>query len=149
MAEAGLADGFSDELLVRFGISYQKAALTAQQDLAQIGIDIEVNTVDTATIVNRRNSREYSVMAFPSSTAFDDPDGYWARFQCDNPSNYFGLLQRAVRRAVHDAVPGVGPPEANRADTRDRADPSRGPAGPASILLVQATLHWDTCRVGR
>ncbi len=90
MAEAGLADGFSDELLVRFGISYQKAALTAQQDLAQIGIDIEVNTVDTATIVNRRNSGEYSVMAFPSSTAFDDPDGYWARFQCDNPSNFFG-----------------------------------------------------------
>lgn len=90
MDEAGLADGFNDELLVRFGISYQKAALTAQQDLAQIGIDIEVTTVDTATIVSRRNAREYSVMAFPSSTPFDDPDGYWARFQCDNPSNYFG-----------------------------------------------------------
>ena len=82
MDEAGLADGFSDELLVRFGISCQKAALTAQQDLAQIGIDIEVSTVDTATIVSRRNAREYSIMALPSSTPFDDPDGYWARFQC-------------------------------------------------------------------
>ena len=90
MDEAGLADGFSDELLVRFGISYQKAALTAQQDLAQIGIDIEVSTVDTATIVSRRNAREYSIMALPSSTPFDDPDGYWARFQCDNASNFFG-----------------------------------------------------------
>ena len=94
MEEAGLADGFSDELLVRFGISYQKAALTAQQDLKQIGIDIEVTTVDTATIVSRRNAREFSIMALPSSTPFDDPDGYWARFQCGNPSNYYGYCNK-------------------------------------------------------
>ncbi|MBI4234530.1 MAG: ABC transporter substrate-binding protein [Chloroflexi bacterium] len=87
MAEAGLGGGLKDELQVRFGIAYQRAALTAQQDLKQIGLDFEVTTLDTVTIDTRFRAGQYSLRTVPSSTTVDDPDGYWARFVCGNPGN--------------------------------------------------------------
>ena len=143
MEAAGLADGFEDELLVRFGISYQKAALTAQQDLKLIGIDVEVTTVDTATIVSRRNAGEFSMMALPSSTPFDDPDGYWARFLCDNSSNYVGYCNPDFDTLFQQ--------QSQELDLQKRIDlthqierllledlPDHRP-----YYWWQATLHWD------
>jgi len=143
MAEAGFPDGFKDEILVRFGISYQKAALTAQQDLKQIGIDVEVSTIDTATIVSLRNSGEFTMMAMPSSTPFDDPDGYWARFQCDNSSNYVGYCNTEFDTLFEQ--------QSGELDLKKRIDLTHKIE---RILLTdlpdhrpyywwQATLHWD------
>jgi len=143
MAEAGFPDGFKDEILVRFGISYLKAALTAQQDLKLIGIDVEVTTIDTATIVSLRNSGEYSMMAMPSSTPFDDPDGYWARFQCDNSSNYVGYCNAEFDTLFQQ--------QSQELDLKKRIDLTHQIE---RVLLAdlpdhrpyywwQATLHWD------
>ena len=143
MEEAGMADGFSDELLVRFGISYQKAALTAQQDLQQLGIDVEVTTVDTATIVSRRNAGEFTMMALPSSTPFDDPDGYWARFQCDNSSNYVGYCNTEFDDLFQQQSQQLELPKrielAHQIERILLEDlPDQRP-----YYWWQATLHWD------
>src|SRR5207244_12499803 len=54
LAEAGYAKGLDVELMVRRGPMYERGALSRQDDLKKVGINIKVTLLDTAGFLDRQ-----------------------------------------------------------------------------------------------
>jgi peptide/nickel transport system substrate-binding protein len=88
VAEAGYARGLDVELVVRRGPMYERGALSRQDDLKKVGINLKLTLLDTAAFRDRNEKGDfqaYTVLASVGSV--DDPYAYYARFTCDAPAN--------------------------------------------------------------
>jgi peptide/nickel transport system substrate-binding protein len=88
LAEAGYAKGLDVELMLRRGPLYERGALSRQDDLKKVGINLKLALVDTAANTDRQKKSDFEANTAPAAVHMDDPDLYYARFTCDAPSNY-------------------------------------------------------------
>jgi peptide/nickel transport system substrate-binding protein len=88
LAEAGYGKGLDVELMLRRGPLYERGALSRQDDLKKIGINLKLTLLDTAAVLDRQKKSDFEVYTAPAAVHMDDPDLYYARFTCDAVSNY-------------------------------------------------------------
>ena len=88
LAEAGYAKGLDVALMLRRGPLYERGALSRQDDLKKVGINVRLDLVDTAANSDRQKKSDFEANTAPAAVHMDDPDLYYARFTCDAPSNY-------------------------------------------------------------
>jgi peptide/nickel transport system substrate-binding protein len=87
LAEAGYAKGLDVELVLRRGPLYERAALSRQDDLKKVGINIKITLLDTAGFRERTQNGDFQAYTVLSAVGLDDPDLYYGRLVCDSPSN--------------------------------------------------------------
>jgi peptide/nickel transport system substrate-binding protein len=87
VAEAGYAKGVDVELVLRRGPMYEPGALSRQDDLKKVGIQLKITLLDTAGFRDRIEKGEFQAYTVLSGVAVDDPDLYYARLVCQSPSN--------------------------------------------------------------
>jgi len=87
LAEAGFAKGVDVEFVVRRGPMYERGALSRQDDLKKVGINVKITLLDTAAYRDRTEKGDYQAYTVLSSVSVDDPDLYYQRFMCDVPAN--------------------------------------------------------------
>ena len=87
VAEAGYANGVEVELVLRRGPLYERGALSRQDDLKKVGINIKITLLDTAGFRDRIEKGEFQAYTVLEAVQFDDPDQYYARLTCHSPSN--------------------------------------------------------------
>jgi peptide/nickel transport system substrate-binding protein len=88
LAEAGYAKGMDVELVLRRGPLYERGALSRQDDLKKVGINIKITLLDTAAFRDRQESGEFQAHTVLAAVGVDDPDLYYSRFTCDAPVNF-------------------------------------------------------------
>ncbi len=88
LAEAGYAKGLDVELMLRRGPLYERGALSRQDDLKKIGVNLKLALLDTAAILDRQKKSDFEAYTAPAAVQMDDPDMYYARFTCKAVSNY-------------------------------------------------------------
>jgi peptide/nickel transport system substrate-binding protein len=87
LAEAGYARGLDVELVLRRGPLYERGALSRQDDLKKVGINIHITLLDTAGFRERTQKGDFQAYTVLSAVSIDDPDLYYARLVCDSASN--------------------------------------------------------------
>ena len=87
VAEAGYTQGVDVEYVVRRGPMYERGALSRQDDLKKIGINLKITLLDTAGFRDRTEKGDFQAYTVLSAVQFDDPDLYYARLTCEAPSN--------------------------------------------------------------
>jgi peptide/nickel transport system substrate-binding protein len=87
VTEAGYAKGVDVELVLRRGPLYEPGALSRQDDLKKVGINIKITLLDTAGFRDRIEKGDFQAYTVLSGVAVDDPDLYYARLVCHSPSN--------------------------------------------------------------
>src|SRR5262249_54802236 len=87
VGEAGYAHGVDVEVVVRRGPMYERAALSRQDDLHKVGINMHIRLLDTAGFRDRIEQGDFQAYTALSGVSFDDPDLYYARLVCHAPSN--------------------------------------------------------------
>jgi peptide/nickel transport system substrate-binding protein len=88
LAEAGYAGGLDVELVLRRGPLYERGALSRQDDLKKVGININITLLDTAGFRERTQKGDFQAYTVLSAVPIDEPDLYYARLVCDSASNY-------------------------------------------------------------
>lgn len=88
LAEAGYARGLDVELVLRRGPLYERGALSRQDDLKKVGINIHITLLDTAGFRERTQKGDFQAYTVLSAVPIDEPDLYYARLVCDSASNY-------------------------------------------------------------
>jgi peptide/nickel transport system substrate-binding protein len=75
MADAGYQDGFKAQLLStsQYGM-HQSTAEIVQQNLEDVGVNVELSLPEWATRVSRGNEGDYQFSVMGSSTNYNDPD---------------------------------------------------------------------------
>jgi len=82
LAEAGYAKGFDLELLTYQGLTiYTTTAQIIQANLKEIGINVNIQLAEWATVVEKKNKGQYDFLIYGVTIKSPDPDGY---------SYYFG-----------------------------------------------------------
>jgi peptide/nickel transport system substrate-binding protein len=87
VAEAGYAKGVDVEFVLRRGPMYEPGALSRQDDLKKVGINLKITLLDTAGFRDRIEKGAFQAYTVLSGVAVDDPDLYYARLVCQSPSN--------------------------------------------------------------
>src|SRR5256886_8158121 len=87
LAEAGYAKGLDVELVLRRGPMYERGALSRQDDLKKVGINIKITLLDTAGFRDRQEKGDFQAFTVLEAVAVDDPDLYYVRFTCNAPFN--------------------------------------------------------------
>jgi peptide/nickel transport system substrate-binding protein len=87
LAEAGYAKGLDVEFVVRRGPMYERGALSRQDDLKKVGINLRLTLVDTAAFRDRTEKGDFQAYTVLSAVTIDDPDNYYARLVCDSTLN--------------------------------------------------------------
>jgi ABC-type transport system substrate-binding protein len=87
LAEAGYAKGVDVELVLRRGPLYERAALSRQDDLKKVGINIKITLVDTAAFRDRTQKGDFQAYTVLSAVTIDEPDLYYGRLVCNSTSN--------------------------------------------------------------
>lgn len=98
LADAGFPDGFETTLMVSsgYGQGYVNAAEWVASDLADIGIDVEIEVVDQATYSSRRPAVQYDMGVGPS-TPFQEPDEWLrAQYHIDGSRNWWNISDPAL-----------------------------------------------------
>ncbi len=86
LAEAGYAQGLDVEYRVRRGPMYERGALSRQDDLKKVGINLKLTLLDTAAFRDRNEKGDFQAYTALKSVNIDDPDIYYARFTCETPA---------------------------------------------------------------
>jgi peptide/nickel transport system substrate-binding protein len=87
VTEAGYARGVDVDYVVRRGPLYERGALSRQDDLKKVGINLKITLLDTAGFRDRIEKGEFQAYTVLSAVQFDDPDQYYARETCHSPDN--------------------------------------------------------------
>ncbi|MFH1486256.1 MAG: ABC transporter substrate-binding protein [Chloroflexota bacterium] len=74
LAEAGYASGFKTSTLHRKGLEYEVAAVFMKDQLAKIGIDVTLKTMDDAAYYEIREKRGYDTFCTRHSMSVNDSD---------------------------------------------------------------------------
>jgi peptide/nickel transport system substrate-binding protein len=88
LAEAGYAKGLDVELVLRRGPLYERGALSRQDDLKKVGINIKITLLDTAGFRERTEKGDFQAYTVLSAVTIDEPDLYYARLVCNFASNF-------------------------------------------------------------
>jgi peptide/nickel transport system substrate-binding protein len=87
LAEAGLPGGFATQLMVqRVDDEDVREAQWMQADLAEVGIQVEIEIVDPGTGIDRRRSHDFALAKALRGVHL--PDQVWRDFQPDSIDNY-------------------------------------------------------------
>src|SRR5438105_8404203 len=84
LAEAGYAKGLDVELVLRRGPMYERGALSRQDDLKKVGINIKITLLDTAGYRDRTEKGDFQAYTVLSAVTIDEPDLYYARLVCNS-----------------------------------------------------------------
>lgn len=87
LAEAGYAQGLDVELVLRRGPLYERGALSRQDDLKKVGINIKMTILDTAGWRDRTEKGDFQAYTVLSAVTIDEPDLYYGRLVCNSQSN--------------------------------------------------------------
>jgi ABC-type transport system substrate-binding protein len=87
LAEAGYAKGLDVELVLRRGPMYERGALSRQDDLKKVGINLKLVLLDTAAFRDRWEKGDFQAFTVLNAVSIDDPVYYYQRFTCDVPIN--------------------------------------------------------------
>src|SRR5262245_27626586 len=87
LAEAGYAKGLDVELGLRRGPMYERGALSRQDDLKKVGINIKITLLDTAAYRDRTEKGDFQAYTVLAAVNIDDPFHYYARFTCGAAAN--------------------------------------------------------------
>ncbi|MBI4336714.1 MAG: ABC transporter substrate-binding protein [Chloroflexi bacterium] len=82
---AGYGGGLTVEYLVRKGEPYQSAAVSRQDDLKKVGINLDLRVLDAGTMYNRAFSQDFISYTLAAAATVDDPDQVYAFFLCSSP----------------------------------------------------------------
>lgn len=75
LAQAGLPDGFSFEILTSgSSIEYVRAAEIAQNMLSEVGITMEIKQLESAALTQAMNNKEHQMIIYGLNSATGDPD---------------------------------------------------------------------------
>lgn len=97
LAEAGYEDGIQAHMLVRQGEIYERPAVFFQDQLAQIGIEVELDVQETATFYESQDAREFDLFGGSASIAIDDPDAAFGQaWICGAGRNYSEMCHDEV-----------------------------------------------------
>lgn len=88
LAEAGYAKGLDVELVLRRGPLYERGALSRQDDLKRVGVNIHITLLDTAGFRERTQKGDFQAFTVLSAVPIDEPDLYYARLVCGSTYNY-------------------------------------------------------------
>jgi peptide/nickel transport system substrate-binding protein len=88
LAEAGYGRGLEVELVLRRGPLYERGALSRQDDLKKVGINIKITILDTAGYRERTEKGDFQAYTVLNAVPIDEPDLYYARLVCNSASNY-------------------------------------------------------------
>ena len=88
LAEAGYPKGLDVELVLRRGPLYERGALSRQDDLKKVGINIKITLLDTAGFRERTEKGDFQAYTVLSAVTIDEPDLYYARLVCNFASNF-------------------------------------------------------------
>ncbi|HLU54494.1 MAG TPA: ABC transporter substrate-binding protein [Pseudonocardia sp.] len=87
LAEAGLPNGFTTTMMVqRVDDEDVREAQWIQADLAEVGIDMEIEIVDPGTGIDRRRSHDFAIAKALRGVHL--PDQVWRDFEPDSIENY-------------------------------------------------------------
>jgi peptide/nickel transport system substrate-binding protein len=99
LAEAGFPNGLKAAILVRRGEQFESAAILIKDQLAKVGIDVNLDVQETATFYSRLAKREFELYAGSYSTAVDDPDEIFGQnYLCGAARNYSGMCVDEVEK---------------------------------------------------
>lgn len=87
LAEAGYGKGLDVELVLRRGPMYERGALSRQDDLKKVGINIKITLLDTAGWRERTEKGDFQAFTVLSGVQVDEPDLYYSRLLCHSPAN--------------------------------------------------------------
>jgi peptide/nickel transport system substrate-binding protein len=87
LADAGYARGLEVELVLRRGPLYERGALSRQDDLKKVGINIKITLLDTAGYRERTEKGDFQAFTVLNAVPIDDPDLYYGRLVCNFTSN--------------------------------------------------------------
>jgi peptide/nickel transport system substrate-binding protein len=99
LAEAGFPSGFKAAMTVRRGQQFESAAIFLKDQLGQVGIDLNIQILETAAFYERLSKRDFEVMGGSYSTAVDDPDAIFGQnYLCTAGRNYSGMCVEEVEK---------------------------------------------------
>lgn len=101
LAEAGFPNGFKATALVNATTRETKAASEVGKDqLAKIGVDVELDMPDYATYLARRADRRFD-MGFINMSAFPDPHTWlYGLYWTGNPRNYYNISDPDLEKLI-------------------------------------------------
>lgn len=104
LAEAGLPNGFSTSLLATSTYGMHKdSAEVIQQNLAAVGIQVELRLPDWATRVAQGNRGQYEMAINGTAAESNDPDGMTNQVDCSLGASY-GRSINLPTPAVHELL---------------------------------------------
>ncbi|MFH1486091.1 MAG: ABC transporter substrate-binding protein, partial [Chloroflexota bacterium] len=74
MAEAGFPEGFKTTLVAASGGAHESIAVIARDQMAKIGIDVELSLMDIASVNDRAGRRAYDLFSAGWTDTTGDPD---------------------------------------------------------------------------
>jgi peptide/nickel transport system substrate-binding protein len=99
LAEAGFPNGLKGTMLVRRGQQFESAAILLKDQLGQVGIDVNLQILETAAYYERLAKKDFEVMGGSYSTAVDDPDAIFGQnYLCNAGRNYSGMCVEEVEK---------------------------------------------------
>jgi peptide/nickel transport system substrate-binding protein len=102
LAEAGFPDGFSTTLLVQqLSESDVREGEWIVADLAEVGIDVEIQIQDPATAVGRRREQQYDLSKAARSVIF--PDQTIQDYRTGSRENYAAISDPEVDRMIAES----------------------------------------------
>jgi peptide/nickel transport system substrate-binding protein len=87
LAEAGYAKGVEVDFVVRRGPMYERGALSRQDDLKKVGVNLKLTLLDTAAFNDRWQKGDFQAYTTLNAVNIDDPVHYYTRFTCNAPNN--------------------------------------------------------------
>lgn len=88
MAEAGYANGFKTRMLVNAGGLTESRGVVARDQLARIGIQVELEVLDGGSVQARLNKHDFDMTSNNRSDPGDDPDVFASYFVTGGSTNY-------------------------------------------------------------
>ncbi len=95
LAEAGYPDGFQTQMLIRGAAGpYLDMAQVYQQDLAQIGVEMELLPTEIPQYFPKLIGSEFAIVSHGTGEATVDPSGLFEGAACCRPfRNFFGITE--------------------------------------------------------
>ena len=96
---AGVPESMDGEILVRQRF-YENLSLYTQDTLKQLGINVVMNSVETATAYDLMTKKDFDLAPWGHGMALDDPDAIFAEFYLEGSArNYSQISSPAVGEA--------------------------------------------------
>lgn len=146
LAEAGVPDGFSFELIMANDSIDQTIGQLLQAQLADVGIDMTIRTVDASALSAALRSGEYEAMLVGWSGR-SDPDGnLYVEFKTDAPVNFRKWSDPDVDRLLEEGRASLDQEE--RYEIYREMQDLIAEGSPLVFLYTPTWIHATATKVG-